>query len=137
MKTKKIFCMIFMLCASFFSVSFAETNNSSGDGFARDGSYTYLDTVDVSAAARVYYVSLVDRFNRTEKEITGIKVMAYFSNGMLYEQVLSVEEIDRCNAEACENCILRIKKGDKAVVRVKVYPREKFISEFIGKIASE
>ena len=137
MKKRFFLSVLFVLILSCIGGSYSSANaKSDGDGFSPDGTYTYLDTVDVVACAKIPIVGPVEYLNGSRQyERLGTKIIAVFSNDLMYEYTLLKENTEEELSEKGQNHIYHIKKGGVAVVKVQMTPDKRKIVEFVANIA--
>ena len=125
------------LCLAFSPDCLASADSQEKSGtFSVDDEYTYLDTVKVVDCAKFVCKAVSLRYDGTSGEVRPVatKIIAVFSNDLMYSYVLQETDKTQELTAKGKNHIYHIKKGGYVVVKVKMTPKNRKIVEFIGNI---
>jgi len=136
MKQKILLLVFSALCIAFAPTCQASADNNKNGTFSVDDVYTYLDTVKVVDCARFVVKSEELCYNGTSGSIKTVatKIIAVFSNDLMYSYVLWNDKKSQELSEKGLNHIYYIKKEGYVVVKVEMTPKHRKIVEFIGNI---
>ena len=134
MKKKSIFCMFSMLFLFISANSFA-FNQPVNCEPKQELAFSFLDTVIVYDYVKVpLYAEKSSDDNTSPKEI-GKEILVRFSNGLVYDYIVSSQNLTKELREKGADHIYNAVLGDVVVVRVVVTHDSRRIAEFVANLS--